>query len=84
MQKSSFKRVAIVSFLVILVCIPLFISFQNIKTNNNIKIKARNYIENFILENNLDYIVYSVNVLNAVNPEIYLKVELEVPENYEV
>jgi hypothetical protein len=28
--------------------------------------------------------VYSVNVLNAVNPEIYLKVELEVPENYEV
>jgi hypothetical protein len=66
-----------------LVCIPLFISFDTIKTNNNVGIQARNYIENFILENDLKYEVSAVNVIKNTKKELDLRVELEIPEDVE-
>ncbi len=84
LQSKVFKRIAIVSFSIILIIIPLLISFNTIKTNNFISSKVNNYLDN-IIKNDLDYYEISeIKILDNNKEESFVKVVLKIPEWYDV
>ncbi len=84
LQTKVFKRSAMVTFLVIIILIPLFISFNSIKSNNQISTKTNLYLEN-IIWNDLDsYEVSNINILENKADLLHLKVVLKVPEWYDM
>ncbi len=84
LQSKVFKRSAIVTFLVIIILIPLFISFNSIKSNNQISDKTNLYLETVIWKDLDTYEISNVNIIKNNVEWLHLKVVLKVPEWYDM
>lgn len=82
LQSKVFKRTAIVSFLVILILIPLFLSFNTIKTNNFISKELKIDLSSIIGTNLSNFEISEISINKNTKEKIYVKIVLKIPEWY--
>lgn len=82
LQTKVFKRTAIVSFLVILILIPLFLSFNTIKTNNFISKELKIDLSSIIGTNLSNFEISEISINKNTKEKIYVKIVLKIPEWY--
>lgn len=82
LQSKVFKRTAIVSFLVILILIPLFLSFNTIKTNNFISKWLKINLSSIIETNLSNFEISEISINKNTREKIYVKIILKIPEWY--
>lgn len=84
LQSKTLRRLSVISFSIFLLIIPLFLSFNNLKSSNEISLKTRYYIETAISENTIYYEVSNIKVVENKRKNAHLVVTLKIPEWYDV
>lgn len=84
LQTKVFKRIAIVSFSIMLIIIPLLISFNTVKTNNVISSQVNNYLDNIIKNNVNFYEISDIKVIDNNRDYSSFRVTLKIPEWYDM
>lgn len=80
LQSKTMKRISVILFWVLILLIPLFLSFNDVKVSNNIWIKTKSYIEEIFI-NDIKYFELSdVKVIENTKKNLYLKIVIRVPE----
>lgn len=80
LQSKTMKRTSIILLWVLILLIPLFLSFNDVKVSNNIWLKTKSYIEEIFI-NDIKYFELSdVKVIENTKKSLYLKIVIRVPE----
>lgn len=80
MQTKVFKRVAIVTFLVILISIPLLLSFNDTKTSLQISNQTKTYLENLVWDSSIFCEISDIQVLKNTKENVYIRAVVKIPE----
>lgn len=84
LQSKTLRRLSVISLSILLLIIPLFLSFNNLKSSNQISLKTRDYIETAISKKTIYYEVSSIKVIENKRKNAHLVVTLKIPEWYDV
>ncbi len=84
LQSKVFKRIAIVTFWITLLIIPLLISFNSVKTNNFLASQTQNYLTSIIEEDLIFYEISEIKVLKNNSREAHFIVTIKIPEWYDM
>lgn len=82
MQEKSFKRLALVLCFIALILIPLVISFNVMKTNNEISAKIYTCLQEIIWEEAIFYDLWDIKVLENTENKLKIATIIRVPEWY--
>ena len=83
-QSKVLKRISIVTFFLVIILVPLFLSFNSIKTNTNLSNKTKIYIEKIIKKELQFYEISEINILKNNENALTLNIVLKVPEGYNI
>lgn len=83
-QSKVLKRIWIVTFILVIILIPLFLSLDTLKTSTYLSNKTKIYLENIIKEDLQSYEISEINVLKNTKDILEIKVVLKIPEWYNI
>ncbi|MDD3144816.1 MAG: TIGR00341 family protein [Candidatus Gracilibacteria bacterium] len=83
-QSKVLKRIGIVTFILVIILIPLFLSLDTLKTSTFLSNKTKNYLENIIKEDLQFYEISEINVIKNTKDTLEIKVVLKIPEGYNI
>lgn len=83
-QSKVLKRIWIVTFILVIILIPLFLSLDTLKTSTFLSNKTKNYLENIIKEDLQFYEISEINVIKNTKDTLEIKVVLKIPEWYNI
>jgi hypothetical protein len=83
MQAKSFKRLWIISLLIILIIIPLLFSFNILKSNSETVLKVESYLADTVSWNP-DLTISNVEVLSDNSSGLRVGIAIRIPEWYDV